>query len=297
MAEPDAAGLTPAKGPTRSWSLSLANVQRDVERSTAPLRAAMEQAERSMAPFRAAAEQAERSAAPFRAAAEQAKRYTAAIESGFGLYLREMLGEEVSAAPRPPFRATELPRPTAGPNGPIGPNAVATTPPPPPPAILFPGGDVPFTVPPPAPPPALSPEEIRAALAPLLKELVADIKRTLAEPTKPQIKRGDSTSERLRNLFEEDPEFAICRTLTEIGARIGRAKSSISGRDCHYYHFKLKPLREKKAAAVSLAADDAARRLPSRKQAGRAMKAHLDWQAAIDDAIDRDGGSHLGTAT
>jgi hypothetical protein len=94
----------------------------------------------------------------------------------------------------------------------------------------------------------------------MLKELVADIKRTLAEPTKPQTKRGDSTSERLRNLFEEDPEFAICRTLKEIGARIGRTKSSIAGRDCHYYHSKLKPLREKKKAAVALAANDAARR-------------------------------------
>jgi hypothetical protein len=280
MAEPDAAGHPPASGPEPRASkgprsLTLADVQRDMDRSLAPMRAEVSRLERDR------------------------RRVAAVVEAGIGRFIweiepdgsidrwveSEMLREwrEMEGHSPPPTSEREI---SSKPDQPT-----------PPPAVLFPGGDVPAANPPPAPPLVLSPEEIRAALAPMLKELVADIKRTLAEPAKSQTKRGDSTSERLRNLFEEDPEFAICRTLKEIGARIGRTKSSIAGRDCHYYHFKLKPLREKKAAAVSLAADDAARRLPSKKQAGRAMKAHLDWQAAIDDAIDRDGGSHLGTTT
>lgn len=294
MAEPDAAGLTPHNGPVRSWSLSLTEAQREVERSTAPLRAAKEQAERSMAPLRAAMEQAERSTAPLREAAQQANRYMAAIESGFGRQLREMLGGEVVAAPRPSARPADLPKPGAGPNGPASyrPPNIA----PPPATLLTPTPEVPVAEPP-TPLPLLSPEEIRAALAPMLKELVADIKRTLAEPKKPPSKRGDATSDRLRRLFDQDPQFAVCGTLAEIGAKIGRSKSSIAGKDCHYYHSKLKPLREKKKAAVALAANDAARRLPSKGQSDRAMRDHLDWQADIDEAIDRDGGFHLGPAT
>jgi hypothetical protein len=160
MAEPDAAGREPPNGPVRTQSFTLAELHRDIERATAPLRAAMEEAERATAPLRAAAEQAERSVAPLRAAAEQAKRHTAAIESGFGLHIRQMLGEGVAAAPRPPYRATELPRPTAGPNGPSGSNPVAPTPPPPPPEFLFfPGGDAPAADPPLAllPPPTTQP--------------------------------------------------------------------------------------------------------------------------------------------
>ena len=237
MAEPDAAGHPPASGPEPraskgSPSLTLADVQRDMDRSLAPMRAEVARLERDR------------------------RRVTAVVEAGIGRFIWE--NDPDGSIDR--WAESEMLREWREMEGHS---------PPPPPAILFPGCDVPAANPPPAPPPALSPEEIRAALAPMLKELVADIKRTLAEPTKPQTKRGDSTSERLRNLFEEDPEFAICRTLKEIGARIGRTKSSIAGRDCHYYHIKLKPLREKKAAAVSLAADDAARRLPSKKQGNR----------------------------
>jgi hypothetical protein len=283
MAEPDAAGLTPSQGPGRRRPLTLADIQRDMERSMAPLQAAIEQAERATAPIRAAAEQAE--------------RFRAAIESGFGRHLREMLGE-VTLAPRGPLPASDAPKPGGGPNGPLSATKAGD-----PTAPITNSGTtskVPVTGPPP-PTTAWSAEEIWTAIepiiAPKLEELAASIKRTLAEPKKPPAKRGDTTSERLRALFEEDPEFAICRTLDEIGNRIGRKKSSIAGTDCHYYHAKLKPLREKKAAAVALAANDAARRLPSRSQSGRAMRDHRDWQAAVDDAIDRDGGAHLGRVT
>jgi len=273
MAESDTAGPAHGGGPPAASgprSFTLADIQRDLDRATAPLREAQRQAEQSLAPVLAIAKEFE----------ERQRQIYAFVDNGVGRALREMLGRSAPAT-------VGLEEPRHPPSDP----AVSAGQPRPAPLIKTTVAEPPFS------PPTVSPEEIRAALAPLLVELVADIKRTLAEPQKPQTKRGDSTSERLRALFKEDPEFAICRTLEEIGARIGRAKSSIADRDCHYYHSKLKPLREKKAAAVALAANDAARRLPSKAQADRAMQDHRNWQAAVDEAIDRDGGSHLDRAT
>jgi hypothetical protein len=106
-------------------------------------------------------------------------------------------------------------------------------------------------------------------------------------------KRGKTTEERLRDLFKKDPAFVLSRPLEEIGAAIGRSASTIAGKDCTYYHSKLKPLREKATAAVALAKNDAARRLPSERQAAAANREHRNSMAAIDEAIDRDGGGHL----
>jgi hypothetical protein len=141
-------------------------------------------------------------------------------------------------------------------------------------------------------------EAIRAFVEPFFEELVADVKKTLAETVaelkkKQPTKRGKTTEERLRDLFKKDPEFVLSRSLVEIGAAIGRSASTIAGEDCTYYHSKLKPLREKAMAAVALAMNDAARRLPSERQAAAANREHRDSMAAIDEAIDRDGGSHL----
>jgi hypothetical protein len=277
MAESDTAGPAPRGGPPAASgprSFTLADIQRDLDRATAPLRKAQRQAERSLAPVLAIAKEME----------ERQRQFYALLDNGIGRALREAFGRP-SSAPFGLDPVRHLARDSSAPAEPVRPS---------------PRPETPATATLPASPP-LSPGEIRAALGPVLKEvveqLVADVKRILAEPQKPQTKRGDSTSERLRALFEEDPEFAICRTLEEIGTRIGRKKSSIAGKECHYYHSKLKPLREKKTAAVALAANDAARRLPSNVQATRAMRDHRSWQAAVDEAIDRDGGSHLDRAT
>lgn len=270
MAESDAAGPGAADSPRgeSNRTYTLADAQRAAERSLAPLRAAAAAIERSTAPVLAIAKEYE----------ERQRQIYAFLDNGVGRALREMLGQSAPI----PFGLETSRRPPADLVTPASPPRPATTP-----------------APAPEPGPAaakLTPEEVRAALAPVLAELVEDIKRTVAEPKKPPTKRGDSTSERLRALFEEDPVFAVTKSLKEIGARIGRAKSSIAGEDCHFYHSKLKRLREKKEAAVALAANDAARRLPSKAQAGRAMRDHREWQAGVDEALDRDAGSHLGRA-
>jgi hypothetical protein len=85
MAESDAAGPTPRR--KHRWTA--AAIAREIKRSSAPLRAAMEQAERSSAPLRAEIDRA------------------AAIA-------REFLGEEDEGPPPPePVRATQSHRPTA----------------------------------------------------------------------------------------------------------------------------------------------------------------------------------------
>lgn len=164
MAEPDAAGPGPSNGPARPPTL--ADIRRDMERSTAPLRAAMEQMERSTAPLRAAAAEAER----------HRRQIAAVFENGIGRQLRQIVG--FVEGPNPPPDAAPR-RPTFGPNGPAEPWPISPTIPAParPPATEKPPGSADSRV-------ALdaSPE----AMATLVERVAEEVVRRLAAPPTPK---------------------------------------------------------------------------------------------------------------
>lgn len=139
MAEPDAAG-SPVSGPEPrapkgSRSLTLAEIQRDIDRTTAPLRAAQRQAEAFTAPVRAAAAAAEKSMAPAKAWLREyerdQRRILAVVDSGIGRYLREIVGtpdQRTAPQPRPQDAAECPPAPTPPPAPPVGPAALSVAP-------------------------------------------------------------------------------------------------------------------------------------------------------------------------
>lgn len=125
MAEPDAAGPPPSgPEPTRpkvSRSFTLADIQREIERSTAPLRAAQREAERSMAPMLAAARQLER----------DQRRIAAMVDNGIGRYLREIVGapaQRTAPEPRPQNAVDRLSATSPPPVGPPTSSVVAAHP-------------------------------------------------------------------------------------------------------------------------------------------------------------------------
>ena len=88
MAEPDAAGHPPASGPEPqapkgSRSLTLADVQREMERATEPFRAAQRAAAAFAAPVMAAAKAHERVLAPLREMERQRRAIQAQIDATF----------------------------------------------------------------------------------------------------------------------------------------------------------------------------------------------------------------------
>lgn len=122
MAEPDAAG-PPVRGPEPrapkgSRSFTLADIQRDIDRATAPLLAAQREAERHMAPVLAAARQFER----------DQRRIAAMVDNGIGRYLREIVGApapRTAPEPRPQDAADRLPATSPSP---VGPAALSVAP-------------------------------------------------------------------------------------------------------------------------------------------------------------------------
>jgi len=116
MAESDAAGPVPKSGsqpPAQkgSLALTLAEIQRDLDRQMEPLRAAQRQAERSMAPVLAIARKFE----------EDQRRMAAMVDNGIGRYLRGIVGAPAprkTTEPRPQNAAARLPATSPPPVGP-----------------------------------------------------------------------------------------------------------------------------------------------------------------------------------
>jgi hypothetical protein len=251
MAEPDAAGHPPTNGaraPKGSQSLTLADFQREMERATEPLRAAQRAADAFtastraadsfMAPIRAASEAHEKMMAPIRQLERHHREIYAAIDSGIGRYLRAMVGQPATKGPPPPTPVSPADR----------------TPPKPLPSKPTPAPPEPVGI----SPPALSADQILSVVKPLLDQLASELISEISALKRKPRSRGKTTCERLKELFKRDPVFAVGATLEEIGVEIGRSASTIAGKDCAYYHSKLKPLREKHAAAKALASRDAA---------------------------------------
>jgi len=110
MAEPDAAGHAPESGselpaPEGSRSYTLADIQRDMDRATAPLMAAQRDAERSMAPVLAVARQYER----------DQRRIAAMVDKAIGPYLRTLAGPPSQKKAAPPPEDSERRRPPPAP--------------------------------------------------------------------------------------------------------------------------------------------------------------------------------------
>jgi hypothetical protein len=126
MAEPDAAGPSHISGPQPpaqkgSRSLTLAEIQRDMDRQMEPLRAARREAERSMAPVLAIARQFER----------DQRRLAAMVDNGIGRYLREIVGapaQRMAPDPRPQDAADRLPTTSPPPVGPPTPSVAPAHP-------------------------------------------------------------------------------------------------------------------------------------------------------------------------
>jgi len=232
MAEPDAAGHAPESGPEPqappgSRSYTLAEIQRDIDRATAPLMAAQRDAERSMAPVLAVARQYE---------ADQ-RRIAAMVDKAIGPYLRTLAGDpsQKKAAPPPEDSERRLPPPT--------PAATAHA------APVFDAGpaDVSALV------DTLSAEvwarlagsltgETAAFKEEILAKIAEEVRKAVAEavaPKKDRKLRGDSTCERLRDLHSNvDPDFAETANLRDLAKRIGRSAGSFHG--SAYYQTKLK---------------------------------------------------------
>lgn len=155
MAEPDAAGQVPAvaappTATTGNRPTTLAQAQRDVERSLAPLRAAQKAAEEATAPLRAMAEATAKVLAPFqeiererKAMLEKAfapvrefdryqKAIASSIDAGIGSYLRGIMGVPalIGAPAAPADGAADSPAPRSPPT----PVRESAPPPPPRPA-------------------------------------------------------------------------------------------------------------------------------------------------------------------
>jgi len=113
MAESDAAGLaprdgSPAVGGPRSFTL--ADIQRDLDRATAPLREAQRQVEQSLAPVLAISRKFD----------EDRRRMAAMVDNGIGRYLRGIVGtpaQRTATEPRPPNPAARLPATSPPPVG------------------------------------------------------------------------------------------------------------------------------------------------------------------------------------
>ena len=231
MAESDAAGPAPRR--KRRWTI--ADAAREVERSSAPLRAAIEQAERNTAPIRAAAER------------------TSAM-------MRAILGEEDEGPPEPPpARDKEAqPAPSPPPAPPCRRPAFEADPPKDLLAALreaFPGFKPTdrwwFHV-----ESELKDAHHRSNPA-AHKAFGADFPNWSAEDlirhleTEGRIKRrrkprGPTVCERLQALHAKDPAFAETASVRKLAKEIGRAPASLDG--SHYYQTKLKPIREEIAA-------------------------------------------------
>jgi hypothetical protein len=235
MAEPDAAGPAPIGGPQPpaqkgSRSLTLADIQRDIDRATAPLRAAQREADRSMAPVFAVARQFER----------DQRRIAAMVDKAIGPYLRTLAGPPSQKKATPTREDSErrlpLPAPAGTAHAPpafdASPSAMS--------ALVDTvaaevlktltgsrtGETAAFT------------EEIRAAVADEVRKAIAEA----VAPPKDRKPRGDSTCERLRDLhLNVDPEFAETATLRKLAKRIGRSTGAIDGSP--YYKTKLKGIR------------------------------------------------------
>ena len=235
MAEPDAAGHAPVSGPEPqapqgSRSHTLVEIQRDIDRATAPLMAAQQEAERSMAPVLAVARQFER----------DQRRIAAMVDKAIGPYLRTLAGppSQKKATPTREDSERRLPSPTPAGTAHAAPAFDAS-----PPAMSAlvdtvaakvlkklagsrTGETAAFT------------EEIRAAVADQVRKAFAEA----VAPPKDRKPRGDSTCERLRDLhLNVDPEFAETATLRKLAKRIDRSTGGIDASP--YYQTKLKPIR------------------------------------------------------
>ena len=237
MAEPDAAGPAPIGGPQPpaqkgSRSLTLADIQRDIDRATAPLRAAQREADRSMAPVLAVARQFER----------DQRRIAAMVDKAIGPYLRTLAGPPSQKKATPTREDSERRLPPAAPAGTAhappafdaSPSAMS--------ALVDTvaaevlktltgsrtGETAAFT------------EEIRAAVA-------DEVRKAFAEATaskKDRKPRGETTCERLRDLHVNiDPEFAETASERKLGERIERSPGTFP--DSHYWRTVLRTAREK----------------------------------------------------
>jgi hypothetical protein len=237
MAEPDAAGPVPISGPQPpaqkgSLSLTLADIQRDIDRATAPLRAAQRQAERSLAPVLATAEMFER----------QQQQIAAMVDRAIGPYLRTLTGAPAQKKAATPSQdsAGRLPNPVpAAPAFDASPPAMSTL-------VDTVAAEVLKTL-------AGSRTGETAAFAEEIRAAVADeVRKAFAEAAaskKDRKPRGETTCERMRDLhLNIDPEFAETASEPKLGKRIGRSPGTFP--DSHYWTTVLQPKRRQVRAEI-----------------------------------------------
>jgi hypothetical protein len=241
MAETDAAGTAHPSGPqppARKGSLStLAEIQRDIDRATAPLRAAQREAERSMAPMLAAAREFER----------YRRRIAAEIDKAIGPYLRTFAGTtaQKEATPRPQDSDRRLPPPAptaaahAAPAPDANPAAVSAL-------VETVSAEVWERL-------AVSLTGETAALKEEIRTTIAEeVRKAFAEAAaskKDRKPRGETTCERFRDLHVNvDPEFAETAPERLLGERIERKPGTFPS--SHYWRTVLRPKRAEVRAEI-----------------------------------------------
>jgi hypothetical protein len=230
MAESDTAGPAPRGGPPAASgprSFTLADIQRDLDRATAPFREAQKQAERSMAPVFAVVQKLER----------DRQRIAAVVDNGIGRYLREIVGASTTGT------ASKAPAP------------IADHPPAPSPPLIGPAAPI-------VPRPTGAGLDASPAAMSALVERVAEavVKRLAASPQPAKARRGRRRREisvggvdaALEALAEEDPSVRAlaARALAE---RVPYSRRTIE--NCNTYKAWRRDL---KALRLEAAADDMA---------------------------------------
>lgn len=242
MAETDAAGPAPSSGSqppaqTGSRSLTLADIQRDIERTTAPLMAAKREVERSMAPALAAARAIER----------YQQQITATVNKAIGPYLRTLPAPpaQTKAAATPSDSAGRLPPLVPATTAHVAP-ASSATPVAMPTLVDTVAAEVLKTLAESlAGETAAFKEEIRAAIGDEVRKAFA----AAAVSKKDRKPRGESTCERLRDLHVNvDPDFAETAPERLLAERIDREPGTFPS--SHYWRTVLRPKRAKVRAEI-----------------------------------------------